>query len=422
MFITAGAAFFLILAFTFKISSYITNPLKKLMEYFNHVRVTNFSLRMEVDSTDEIGQLAVHFNEFMEQLERYSHDLNSEINNRKKAEIALRESEGRYRSVMEAAPDPIVVYNMKGEVIYFNPAFTRVFGWSLFECIGRKMDFFVPEENWPETRIMIDQILAGKTLSDTETRRYNKVGNVVPVTISGATYRDFNGRLAGSVIILRDITIAKRLRKQIMDIAETERQKLGQDLHDDLCPHLIGVQGLSTVLETNLREESSSHTRLAGNIVSFIEDAIEKVRALARGLCPVHLVSHGLYAALEDLASRTEITSGYPCRFTGDESIDLKDNLSATHLYFIAQEAVANAVKHAEAREIRLDFSKKDKTLHLAVRDDGRGFAQTGPQSGIGLQIMEYRAKMIGAVMEVDSRIGQGTTIRILLKNEIITD
>ena len=126
------------IALSFHISASITNPLKKLMNHFHHVRGSDFSVRMERGSNDEIGQLAEYFNTFMDQLERYSKDLKKEIDNRIAVEKELRESEGRYRSVMEAAPDPIVVYNMTGEVIYFNPAFSRVFGWSLDECVGRK--------------------------------------------------------------------------------------------------------------------------------------------------------------------------------------------------------------------------------------------------------------------------------------------
>jgi PAS domain S-box-containing protein len=419
---TAVVSLVLILVLTFKISASITNPLKKLMNHFHSVPETNFSLRMQWDSNDEIGQLAKYFNQFMGQLERYSSDLNDEIGHRKKVENALRESEGRYRSVMEAAPDPIVVYNMKGEVILFNPAFTRVFGWSLDECLGAKLDHFVPEENWPETQIMIDTIRSGETLSLTETCRYNKQGQIVPVTISGATYRDFNGKLAGSVIILRDITNSKRLRKQIMDIAESERQRIGQDLHDDLCPHLIGIQGLGTVLQAHLKEAASPQAHLAAKIVTLIGDAIEKSRALARGLCPVHMVSHGLFTALEDLATRTAMVTGISCRFEGDEAIDLNDNTIATHLYFIAQEAAANAVKHADASEITIAFFQEKSTLSLTISDNGRGYIRNGALSGIGLQIMEYRAKMVGATVNIDTQIDQGTTIQVLIKHQSTTD
>jgi PAS domain S-box-containing protein len=417
-FVTGGFSLILILALTLKISDSITIPLKKLMDHFHRVRETNFTLRMERRSNDEIGQLNTYFNAFMEQLEHYSNDLRSEIQNRTMVEHALRESEGRYRSVMEAAPDPIVVYNMKGEVIFFNPAFTRTFGWRLEESIGAKMDHFVPEENWPETHLMIAKIASGETLSFSETCRYTKQGDIIPVSISGATYRDHNGELAGSVIILRDITNAKRLRQQIMNIADSERQKIGQDLHDDLCPHLIGIQGLCTVLKTNLSEEKSAQAASAGRIEALIENAIEKSRALARGLCPVHLVSHGLYTALDDMAVRVTTSSGIPCHFHGDESIDLDDNMVATHLFFIAQEALANAVKHAGAPMVDIALWQKAGILYLSVADTGCGFDPGMSSGGIGLQIMEYRAKMVGASITVDSRIQHGTTVQVSLKRK----
>jgi signal transduction histidine kinase len=207
-----------------------------------------------------------------------------------------------------------------------------------------------------------------------------------------------------------------------MDIAESERQRIGQDLHDDLCPHLIGIQGLGTVLQAHLKEAASPQAHLAAKIVTLIGDAIEKSRALARGLCPVHMVSHGLFTALEDLATRTAMVTGISCRFEGDEAIDLNDNTIATHLYFIAQEAAANAVKHADASEITIAFFQEKSTLSLTISDNGRGYIRNGALSGIGLQIMEYRAKMVGATVNIDTQIDQGTTIQVLIKHQSTTD
>ncbi len=416
MLATVAVTLVLIVLLAHFIGATITRPLRRLMGHFNRIGEADFAQRMTWDSKDELGQLAAYFNNFMSQLEVYSADLKDEINHRRQVEAALRESEGRYRSVMEAAPDPIVVYNMKGEVLFFNPAFTRVFGWTLDECIGRKMDHFVPLENWPETQQMIEKALSGETLTSVETRRFNKKGDIVPVTISGDTYRDKQGQLAGSVIILRDITNSKRLRRRIMDISERERQNFGRDLHDDLGPHLIGIQGLCSVLGSNLQEESSGQVELAKQIQALIEDAIDKTRALARGLFPAHLVSQGLYLALDDLASRTASTADTACVFKGDESIELSGGSLATHLYFIAQEAVANAVKHADAGRIVIELSKAGETLHLSVSDDGCGLDVTRSTDGIGLQIMEYRAKLIGAVISVDTTPQHGTTVRIQLK------
>ncbi|MFH1481254.1 MAG: PAS domain S-box protein, partial [Pseudomonadota bacterium] len=130
-----------------------------------------------------------------------------DISERKKSEEALRESEKKYRTVLDSNPDPVVAYDMEGKVIYLNRAFARVFGWSLDEQIGKKIDNFVPEENWPETRMMINKVtVLGEGFSGLETRRYTKEGKILDIGISGSCYRDQEGNVAASVINLRDIT------------------------------------------------------------------------------------------------------------------------------------------------------------------------------------------------------------------------
>ena len=413
--VTVLITLMLVLPITFKISASITDPLGRLMLHFRHMSDGNFTSRMESTAQDEIGQLYDYFNRFVGQLEHYHRDLTKEIQVRRKVEEELRESEERYRSVMEAAPDPIVTYDMQGRVTYMNEAFTRVFGWTLAECLGHKMDHFVPEGNWEETDRMIKAVMAGETLTGTQTRRYNKAGDIVHVSISGATYRDRKGCLVGSVIILRDITDSRRLEKQAMNIADRERQKIGQDLHDDLCPHLIGIESLGSVLRSNLEEAASVNVPLADNIVKLIGQAIDKARSLARVLCPVHMVSHGLETALQNLADHTASVSGIACRFVNQDKVAFKDNTVATHLFYIAQEAVNNAIKHSGARAITIQLQKKKETIELRVRDDGTGIPAVKSGTGIGLQIMQYRAKIIGAGFDISSDGRNGTTILVSL-------
>ena len=139
------------------------------------------------------------------------------------AQDALRESEKKYRTVLESNPDPVVVYDMEGRVIYLNPAFTRVFGWSLEEQIGKKVDNFVPDENWPETRMMINKVtVLGESFSGLETRRYTKEGNVLDISISGSCYRDQEGNIAGNVINLQNISKKKRLEAQLQHTQKIE--------------------------------------------------------------------------------------------------------------------------------------------------------------------------------------------------------
>lgn len=406
----------LVLPLTLKISNSITRPLQGLMDHFENTREGDFSQRMAVTSQDEIGQLAGFFNRFMEQLSEYSSNLKRQIQVRKETENSLRESEQRYRSVMESAADPIVVYDTEGRVSYFNPAFHQVFGWSLEECLDRKMDHFVPQENWPETLEMINAIKAGKVLPATETKRYTKTGDICTVSISGAAFKDHRQQLAGSVVILRDISETKRLTNQLMDIGDNVRQTIGQDLHDDLCPHLIGIGGLASALQVTIADSNVKGAFLAERIVSLIGDAATKARGLARGLCPVHLVSYGLQSALAEIAENTGQAANIRCTFKGDDSLIFDNNTLATHLYYIVQEAVNNAVKHAAASAIAISLAQESDYIHLWIIDNGQGIQEQQGGAGIGMQIMKYRALAIGAFLEVTSNTTNGTSIHVFMK------
>lgn len=410
------ATMLLVLSLSFKISSSITNPLQKLMDHFDHAGKGDFSLRMAVTSSDEIGKLSRFFNRFMEQLDQYNSDLQQQIAVRQEAEDSLRQSEQRYRSVMASAADPIITYDMEGRVTYFNPAFQQVFGWNPVECLGKKMDHFVPQENWPETMVMINAINEGRVLPATETKRLTKTGEIRHVSVSGAVLRDHDQHLVGSVVILRDVGETKRLTKQLMDIGDNVRQTIGQDLHDDLCPHLIGIGGLASALHATLKENSSQGAALAERIVGLIDDATTKARGLSRGLCPVHLVAYGLHSALGQIAEHTEMTAGIHCTFNGDESLKITDNTLATHLYYIVQEAVNNAVKHAGATTIDISLGEEDEYLHLLISDDGHGINEGQGGKGMGMQIMKYRVQVIGAFLDIVSNREEGTTLHIFMK------
>lgn len=406
-----------VLLLTYTLSTSITTPLKALMRSFQEASGGDFSSRMATNSKDELGSLSSYFNQFMQQLEAYDSSLKKEIFERRQVENDLRESEGRYESIMEAAADPIVIYDMKGDVIYFNPAFENVFGWKLKDCTGRGIDNFVPKEYDNELLKTLQKLENGDVLSKIEAKRYTKEGDIRTVSISGALYKDKREQPAGLVVILRDITERKRLSKRLLDIGDTVRQEIGQDLHDDLCPHLIGIAGLATVLAGNLPEKDEKNRELAGKIVTFIEEAINKSKILARGLCPVHLVDHGLHLAISEIASRVELTTNVSCILMMDERLNVKDNLIAMHLYYIVQEAVNNAVKHANADTIEISISQKDDCiLHLEIRDNGGGIQETALQKGMGLQIMKYRVDVIGALMEINTDRERGTLIHISLK------
>jgi len=139
-------------------------------------------------------------------------DVRRELAERKRTEETLRESEERYRLLLESSPDPIVVYDMGGRATYVNPAFEQTFGFSSEEVFGKPIDF-VPEESWPETKKAIEDMLRGKKIHLFETKRLTRDGRVLDVQISSTLYRNRDGKPAGNIVILRDISALKQAEK-----------------------------------------------------------------------------------------------------------------------------------------------------------------------------------------------------------------
>jgi PAS domain S-box-containing protein len=196
--------------------------------------------------------------------------LKRETEQRKQAEEALRESEEKYGTVLKASPDPIVAYDMEGKVVYLSPAFTHVFGWTLEELLGKKTDY-VPEENWPETQMMIDRVLAGESFSGIRSRRYTKQRRILDVSISVATYLDRDGIPKGSVQTLRDITERKHLEAQLQQAAKLEAiGTLAGGIAHDFNNMLMGIQGNVSLMLMDMDFTHPYYARLV-NIEKLVQ-------------------------------------------------------------------------------------------------------------------------------------------------------
>jgi diguanylate cyclase (GGDEF)-like protein/PAS domain S-box-containing protein len=153
-----------------------------------------------------------------EELLKINRQLKKEIDERAIAQKALKESEKKYRTLLEAIPDPVAVYDLEGRIVYINPAFTQVFGWSLVESVSRHAHF-VPYENMEENAFMINKIARGETIAGLETRRLSKDGRKVDVSISGAGFFDDNKILLGSVFTFQNLTERKKIEEEFNFIA-----------------------------------------------------------------------------------------------------------------------------------------------------------------------------------------------------------
>lgn len=208
----------------------------------------------------------------------------------------------------------------------------------------------------------------------------------------------------------------ERLEKEILDIGERERQRIGRDLHDSVGQHLTGTAMAGQVLQEKLATSSAPEVADANRLVRLLEHAIELTRQLARGLAPIEMTDEGLMDSLRELAAITEERFKISCHFSGTEPVLIHDSATALHLYRIAQEAVNNAVKHAAASSIVIRLYRDNHAIILDVQDNGLGLPEPLPRgSGMGLRIMRHRAGMIGATFTVHHPSGGGTRIACTL-------
>jgi signal transduction histidine kinase/CheY-like chemotaxis protein len=216
----------------------------------------------------------------------------------------------------------------------------------------------------------------------------------------------------GALFFGSDITQRKLIERELLRVSDAEKNRIGSDLHDGLGQYLTGISCLSAALRDKLQVHGRSEAEEAATISTLVQEAIAQTRALARGLCPVQLETSGLESALEDLTYQVQRLHGLDCSFHPSGPIGICETSVALHLYRIAQEAINNAVKHANAKRITvtLDFSKENKVL--CIEDDGCGFnpdIEHGPSSG--LRLMPYRAAMIGGTLTVTSQPNAGTRV-----------
>jgi signal transduction histidine kinase len=201
-----------------------------------------------------------------------------------------------------------------------------------------------------------------------------------------------------SLLVLQDVSERKQMERAILQAVSREQYRIGNDLHDGLGQELTGIALMLRGLAGRLTTEYPAILPEIEGITRLVNSSIESTRALARGLSPVNLERGGLSDALDGLAMHAMELYGVQvtCTHRVKTIRPLSTELS-NHLYRIAQEAVRNAVRHGQARSIRLHLHGARAKVRLTVTDDGVGMpADAVDAPGMGLKIMRYRARILG--------------------------
>ena len=367
---------------------------------------------------------------------------------------ALRESEARMRATVEQATAGVSRCDVNGRITFANRTLCQMLGYAESELIGKTFEAVTHRDDVKENMHSFRRMIQEGKPFEMEKRYIRKDGSILWVDVSASAVRGPDGKTQSTVAVVVDITARKNaevalqrskrlleqrvrdrtrelhvankqlqaeierrkgLEDQILEVSDREQQRLGQELHDGLCQHLTAVAFMARSVGLRLKNHRVVDVKDIEKIAELVNDAATDTRHLSRALHRMDVDAAGLVNALEDLVDR-EIWK-IPCRLEIKPSFQIEDDVVAAQLYRIAREAVINANKHAQAREILVKLERSADGIVLRVVDDGVGFPKAKLNQGLGTHIMNYRARLIGGHLEIDSPKKGGTRVSCYLPN-----
>lgn len=216
---------------------------------------------------------------------------------------------------------------------------------------------------------------------------------------------DRNQQVCGVFGVARDISKGRTMVQEIIDASDEEKQRLGRELRENFCQHLVGISLLGNVLFEELSRAGIEQAEFARQIAQLVKEVVSEVRTLEKGLSVLHLEQgEGLVKALEDLAEQVKASGEIECIFRGPSAKMVVEPQTSMYLFRIAQEAVHNALAHSQARRVEIRLAMKREAVVLSVRDDGVGFSESEGdvvRSRIGFPMMRHRSRALGAKLEI---------------------
>ena len=333
--------------------------------------------------------------------------------------------------LFEQAPQAVALMSVDDRVVRVNREFTRVFGYTPQETLGRRLgELIVPDESRPEANKYADLAAHGQRV-DVEVVRQRKDGSRlqvsmvrVPVSVPGgqveiyAIFRDITERKGAEEALREYAERLQVLSRRVVEVQEEERRHLARELHDEIGQALTAI-GIN--LEVIGRSCSPEDRPRIEDCLGIVHQAIDQVHGLALDLRPSILDDLGLAATLRWLVDRQAQRAGFVGHFIDQSSgTPLHPDL-ATTCFRVVQEALTNVVRHARARQVWVELQQGDAEVRLIIRDDGVGFdpgiarQRSARGASLGLLGIQERIELLGGQLAIESEPGHGTTVRVWL-------
>lgn len=325
----------------------------------------------------------------------------SEITHLHQVDTALHERESMLTSVLSVAPIILLAVDVEGTIQVSEGKSLDAIGYIPGENVGQSI--FDAFRNAPSIlqdlmfalkgqKFITTVSLADCILKVTYTPQFNSEGNFI-----------------GTIGVAVDQTMQHSLEREVMRVSDAERERISKDLHDALGQTLSGINLLSRALYKKLSDQDLPEADDARKLGELAAYATRVSREAIQGLSPVSRTESGLMLALEELTATTGEIHKVPCSFQYDPEIRLSDHQTETQVYRILQEAINNAVKHANPLQIDVACHRTGDMYRFSVQDKTRKRRPGKPEKdiwnsmGLGLNIMRYRSNMIGASLSIET-------------------
>jgi PAS domain S-box-containing protein len=384
----------------------------------------------------------------------------TDIDELKRAQAALHETQERFRLLVEGAKDyAMFLLDVDNLITFWSKGAERVFGWSEPEAIGQTGAIIFTQEDKAKGAVEQEVSTALQEGSALDRRWHVRKDGSRLWTDGIMTRLDHDtGELRGFAKIARDATVQKsaeealqhardemeqrvvertrellamnneleqtmaqrqQLERELLEISEREKRRIGEDLHDMVCQELTATALYLKSSAKKLAKESPAASATLEESAQTVNRNVVLARELAGGLQAVELTASGLKNALRDLAAQASENTGIKCHFKAARGVRVPDNTVALHLYRIAQEAVTNAVKHSGAQNILISLDRNPTHTCVSVADDGKGFVVKRRAKGLGLHMMRYRANALGGELKIHGRRTGGTEITCVIPTKL---
>ena len=375
-----------------------------------------------------------------------------DLTDRKRAEEALRAKEAELEEIINRTPFMLTRCSRDLRYRFVSRAYAQMLGRTPEEIAGKPIVEIMGEEGLKTISPYLEKVLKGHTVEYEAEVSFRGVGapwlysvytpdrdakgnvvgwfasitNITPrksaelalqesKELLKARVRERTQELDAAIRELRnEIERRKGLEGEILAVSDREQQRLGQELHDGICQHLTAVAFMAHSVALRLKNHRVIEVSDIEKIAQLVNQAASDMRDLSRALHQSDVDAAKLADALQDLVDR-EIWR-VPCRLEVKPSFHIEDDAAAAQLYRIAREAVINANKHAQAREIVIRLERLPRGMVLRVTDDGVGFSNGAElRHGLGFHIMNYRAQLMGGRLEIESPKRGGTRVTCFL-------